>query len=97
MTGGTIPRRLAIRYLTPAFFAAAEHRIPARHRTGVDLTVLREAEPESMIRLLRAVRADHGSVRDYLVAHGLGAADLDALRAALVEPTAPRHRAGGPS
>lgn len=88
---------LSSTYLTPAFFAAAEHRIPARHRAGVDLTVRREAEPASMIRLLRAVRADHGSVRDYLVAHGLRAADLDELRAALVEPTAPRYRAGAPS
>jgi protein-tyrosine phosphatase len=41
--------------------------------------------PELILRTMERMRAAHGSIEGYLVAHGLEPAHIDALRAALVE------------
>lgn len=82
---------LSSSYLTPGFFAAAERGVapPNEAETDVDLAALRRSEPESILRLLQSVRRQDGTVRHYLVRHGATAADLDALRAALVDHADP--------
>lgn len=87
---------LSSTYLTTGFFAAAERRSGPPTETGadVDLAALRRSEPESILRLLRCVRRQDGTVRRYLLRHGAPAAGLDALRAALVDhadPSVPHH------
>ena len=44
------------------------------------------AEPAAVERVLDDLERDHGSVRDYVLAHGVAAAALDRLDAALLEP-----------
>lgn len=43
--------------------------------------------PELILRTLERMRAAHGTIEDYLVAHGLDAGMIETLRAALVETT----------
>jgi protein-tyrosine phosphatase len=54
--------------------------------TGLDdeqIAALLASPPQLILDALARVRASHGSAEGYLLAHGLSAADLDALRAAL--------------
>jgi protein-tyrosine phosphatase len=77
---------LSATYLAPRFFAAAERTSAPRASVDVDLGPLRGAEPRSMLQMLGFVRRHDGTARNYLVRHGVPAAALDALRAALVGP-----------
>ena len=55
---------------------------------GVDVRErpeLLEARPEWILGGLEWIRANHGTVRDYLIAHGVAPGDLDRLRAALIQ------------
>ena len=47
---------------------------------------IRTAEPETMQRFLDMLYSDHGGAAAWLRDHGLGADELTALRAAIVEP-----------
>jgi len=57
----------------------------AGHEPTPDVVELVTASPAPVLEaLIRRVEADHGSVRDYLVAHGLTAAEIDRLAAVLI-------------
>jgi protein-tyrosine phosphatase len=63
---------------------AAIGQLQAGTGLGEQLTgELLTSPPQLILSVLAAVRAAHGSVAGYLLAHGLDAADLAALRAAL--------------
>ncbi|MEU7818660.1 tyrosine-protein phosphatase [Pseudonocardia sp. NPDC049154] len=71
---------LTTEYLTPEFFAA----VPTESGAGDPADEsLRGARAESMAGLLRALAADHGGARAYLVGHGVPDEAIDHLRTAL--------------
>lgn len=57
---------------------------------GVDaqrLALMIGSPPDLFLRVLATLRQKYGTVEEYLLAHGLRPATVDALRAALVEPS----------
>jgi protein-tyrosine phosphatase len=77
--------RLTARFLKPT---DREDLIRRARALGLDeqvLAVNMGAPPEAMRGLLEHLRAAHGGGREYLLAHGLPAADLDRLRDRLVD------------
>jgi protein-tyrosine phosphatase len=74
---------LSGRYLDPSRTAAIG-QLQAGTGLGEQLTgELLSSPPTLILNVLATARAGHGSVDGYLLAHGLAAADLAALRAAL--------------
>ena len=74
---------LSARYLDPANPAAID-KLQVSTGLGDRLTDdLMLSPPQLILMVLASARATHGSVEDYLLAHGLRATDLAALRSAL--------------
>ncbi|MFW0783458.1 tyrosine-protein phosphatase [Gordonia sp. CPCC 206044] len=70
-------------YLTAEFFETVPAQAGAAHPAAEEF---RGAESRSMTAMLRVLNAEYGGATAYLGAHGVPAADLDGLRAALTCP-----------
>jgi protein-tyrosine phosphatase len=71
-------------YLNRQSIAAIGH-LQASAGLGDELaTELLASPPQLILGVLNRARASHGSVEQYLLAHGLGAGDVTALRLALI-------------
>jgi len=83
---------IAADYAATAMFLGEEFRAQAVARNilaGHDqerLAKMLACEPQLILDTLAMVREQHGTVEAYLLAHGLTADELEALRAVLLEP-----------
>jgi len=77
---------LTERVMQGRFRQAVESRARAAGLSEQLLAVRLGAPADLMLETLAELRRQHGSAADYLRANGLGSADLDALRSALVGP-----------